>query len=78
MSKIHGKDLSQKPVNMTHQHFRFIAEVIRETRSYGLPAEREAARRMMYTFSRELKRTNPRFDSTRFIDACGGYLTEEN
>jgi hypothetical protein len=62
---------------MTAKHFRLIAGIIHQTRITGLPAEREAARRMMYTFRDEFNRQFPRFDEEKFVKACGDHIIKE-
>jgi hypothetical protein len=74
---MHGKDRNPKIPTMTHQHFRYIARIVRDVRETSpFPAEREAARRMMFVLARDLGRTNPAFDSERFKDACGGDVVD--
>jgi hypothetical protein len=60
-----AKDTRASTPTMTHQHFAYIARVIRETPMSGL--QREAA---IDTWTHALARTNPRFDRARFITAC--------
>ncbi len=62
---------------MTKKHFERIAGVILRTRETGLPAEREAARRMMYRFRDEFAREFPKFDEDKFIKACGDHILKE-
>lgn len=59
---------------MTAKHFERIARIIKMARINGLPAEKEAARRMMYVFRDELARAFPKFNGDKFFDACGGNL----
>ena len=62
---------------MTAKHFERIARIIKLTRINGLPAEKEAARRMMYVFRDELERDFPKFNPDKFITACGGHILGE-
>ena len=63
----HRKDLSGKPASMTHQHFRQIAEIIREID----PALPMTSREIAGLFATRLAATNPKFDRHRFLMACG-------
>jgi hypothetical protein len=64
----HRKDLSGKPATMTHQHYRRIAEIIREMRMSPNLADVRAF--VAETFAEELAYTNPNFDRARFLAAC--------
>ena len=53
-------------------HFAFIAEVIREAAPYGGDGSDEAFKAAMAArFAYKLKQTNPNFDRSRFMAACG-------
>lgn len=69
-------------MTMTRQDFEFIARVLSEAKEDEYDGtvtdariealERELARKSIARrFSRELARTNPRFDGHRFLAACG-------
>ena len=64
-----GKDITEEPATMTHQHFRVIAAVIR-----GMPTSPLLLRAQQAycasAFADALARTNPRFDRARFLAAC--------
>jgi hypothetical protein len=64
------KDLSGKPAKMTHQHFRFIAEVIRKMPTHAATLRTQQVS-TANSFADALDATNPMFDRTRFLAACG-------
>jgi hypothetical protein len=63
----HKKDLSSKPVTMTHQHFRFVAAVLRAQMTIA-PITTQP---VVMHFADALRSTNPNFDRARFLAACG-------
>jgi hypothetical protein len=67
----HRKDLSPKRATMTHQHFRTIARILRDSR----PAKSDDTalahwRETVLVFALGLRATNPNFDAARFSAAC--------
>lgn len=59
----HRKDTRSAPATFTHQHFRKVAEIIRQIpEAYRV----ECAAR----FGEALAATNPKFDRHRFLMAC--------
>ena len=58
---------------MTKKDFELIAKVIKRNYNNNQQAEqaRTVCRDIVTDFSLELLRDNPRFDSNRFIEACG-------
>jgi hypothetical protein len=60
---------------MTRQHFRFIAEVIKEMPTHA-PNLRANKLAVANRFAKELKRTNSAFKDGTFLEACG--VTFEN
>lgn len=71
----HKKDLSGKPVTMTHQHYRKIAEIIRGITVdgedvVGYLKERHLTASIAEQFADALASTNPNFDRARFLAAC--------
>jgi hypothetical protein len=62
------KDLNAKTASMQHRHFATIARIIRDMRHSGWTAD---ADRVAECFARELRATNPRFQASRFLAACG-------
>jgi hypothetical protein len=62
-----------KTATFEHRHFAVIAGIIREELEHGVCGEdqRDAVRNVADRFARRLVNTNPRFDRTRFLKACG-------
>lgn len=58
------KDTTTERVRFEHRHLATIAGVIRE-------APPEIRRKTAVHFAAELVRTNPRFEISRFLRACG-------
>lgn len=57
---------------MTHGHYEFIARTVRSYLAHSDASEAAFQRaRLAHHFAKELKATNPRFNSDRFIIACG-------
>jgi len=54
-------------MTLTRQHFQLIADAIRVT-NFTNPQDRIA---LASEFARKLADTNPNFDRTRFLTACG-------
>jgi hypothetical protein len=63
---MNARDLSTKPVTMTHMHFRLIAATIA-----SLNLDEASRLTTAISFANDLASTNPRFDRARFLDACG-------
>lgn len=73
------KDLSGKPATTTHQHYRFIAQIIR---NLDIPVMNESGItghcgrhyvgrvELAEAFGNALAETNPNFDNDRFERAC--------
>ncbi len=57
-------------MNITRQHFELIAQVMRDN-APAYADQRELHQNIVLAFSEELARHNPRFDSKKFIEACG-------
>lgn len=53
---------------LEHRHFAFIAAVIKDL---GLEASEQ--RHVAAVFAAACARTNPRFDTNRFLKACGAH-----
>ena len=54
------------PAKLQHRHFAVIAKIIKDMDTgEGVRAG------VAYHFAAELAETNPKFDRTRFLDACG-------
>lgn len=64
------KDLSAKPATMTHQHFRFIASVIRILPTRDCGKHEYVRQEIAEHFAGCLNLTNSRFDRARFLAAC--------
>lgn len=70
--------LDAAPPRMTHQHFAYLAAVLRDLREQGAAPdagatqrnEASAAERTMYRLADALARTNPAFSRSRFLSAC--------
>ncbi|RWD70285.1 hypothetical protein [Mesorhizobium sp.] len=60
------KDLVAKTARLEHRHFATIARIIRDMPECG-GDQLNIARH----FARELRGTNPRFQASRFLAACG-------
>lgn len=58
------KDLNAKTARFEHRHFATVAAIIR-----NMPAQGRAD--IARQFARELRTTNPRFQASRFLAACG-------
>lgn len=57
---------------MTRSHFQFIADALKYKRPDVCElAERDQWNATVDEFARELCRTNPRFNPTKFREACG-------
>lgn len=56
---------------MTKKDFELIAKVIRRNHSIDRKGTVSTCRDIVIDFSLELLQDNPRFDSNRFIEACG-------
>ena len=71
--------LNDAPPRMTHQHFAYLAALVRETVEAGRHAEGSAleinngnaAWKFKFVLADALSRTNPNFDRERFLAACG-------
>jgi len=50
---------------MSKKHFQMIADIVK------LHASSPAARIMAMEFAKAFKKDNPRFQTSRFLDACG-------
>jgi hypothetical protein len=70
----HRKDLSGKPATFTHQHFRKVAEIIRNMGPVHIPGASPSIPNLRpilaEVFAEELAYTNPNFDRHRFLMAC--------
>ncbi|RWI90541.1 MAG: hypothetical protein EOR22_23655 [Mesorhizobium sp.] len=60
------KDLIAKTARFEHRHFATIARIIRD-----IPARGGDQLNIARHFARELRGTNPRFQASRFLAACG-------
>lgn len=77
--------LDAAPPRMTHQHFAYLAAIVRDLREQGAAEdagaiqrnEAAAASRMTYRLADALARTNPAFSRDRFLSACDLTPTEE-
>ena len=58
-------------MTMTRQHFALIAEVIASERSMYKGPCKEAIDALADTMCRRLRATNPNFNPSRFLKACG-------
>lgn len=61
-------------VQLSRQHFQFIADVLRDERETYDPAARvalEALEAAAWRFADRLASTNPNFDRARFLTAAG-------
>ena len=56
---------------MTKKDFELIAKVIRRNHAPSRAGNTTTCREIVVDFSLELLRDNPKFDSNRFITACG-------
>lgn len=56
-------------MKMTRQHFQMIAEVIADMPTHA-PSLRTAQKSAAHAFAEKLGRTNPLFNTSRFLDAC--------
>lgn len=57
---------------MSRKHFELIAQTFADELASATDyIERLTVRRMATRMARELKATNPRFDTDRFLTACG-------
>ena len=54
------------PMRLTKQHFQLIADTIKATN-----LAHEVRVELAKEFQRELKKTNPKFDKEKFLEACG-------
>ena len=66
-----GKQLSNQKTGekeMTKKDFELIAEAIKEITASDYPQDRKDKAQL---FASVLATTNPRFDSARFLSACG-------
>jgi hypothetical protein len=53
-------------MTLTRQHFQLIADVVKRTN-----VDDTTRKALAYDFAFELRRTNPKFDTNRFLVACG-------
>ena len=60
------KDLNAKTARFEHRHFATIARIIRD-----MPARGSLEDTIARHFAHELRGTNPRFQASRFLAACG-------
>ena len=60
-------------VTLQHRHFAFIAHVLKQCDPKGNegPAVRDQWLATVSAFEFALRSTNPNFDSSRFLTACG-------
>lgn len=58
-------------MNMTRQHFEFIATTLRELRRARRGFHADAHRMVAEEFAARLRETNPGFNRERFLRACG-------
>lgn len=58
---------SARTATMEHRHFAVVASIV-ENLGFLDAAQRKA---VAYRFATELASTNPRFNRTRFLRACG-------
>lgn len=62
-------------MTMTRQDFKLIAEVLKDSLPYedsnSIEAERGYHEMICNAFADRLSSTNPNFDRTRFLKACG-------
>lgn len=63
------KDTIDAPAPMTHQHFRTIAAILRGLQDVQ-GVDPDTHDRLIERFANVLYRTNPRFDSARFVAAA--------
>ena len=64
-----AKDMRTHKVEMQHRHFATIAAIIKNLdNGIGTGHDKTA---IAEHFAEELSQTNPKFDKSRFIKACG-------
>lgn len=67
------KDLAAGSPTFQHRHFAAVAAILRAELEHAACGQdqRDMMHSVAEAFARSLARTNPRFDRTRFLKACG-------